>query len=236
MEHLKHQRDWMTIPTLSCISIEETLSFWEMLGFTITYKMTRPYQYGVVERNGYALHFAPRVKGIDTDFYYGCLVMVYDAKKVYEDFKRRFKEYMGKVPHSGLPRISKMKPGATRFTLTDISGNCVFFINYGNEDQETWEKVNDKNQTPLQKSIAAAIRFRDYKEDEKASVKTLDVALKKVENEAQVDIAEALLMRIDLATILNEPIREKECRTLLTQVNLSDKEKEQLAQKHNVKL
>lgn len=237
MEQLKQQKEWVTIPSLPCVDIEETLSFWEMLGFEISYKQTRPYQYGVVERGGFELHFG-RVKGMEAErnLYNGCLIMVHDAEKVYEEFRQHFKENMGRIPHSGLPRISRMKPGATRFTLTDISGNCVIFINYGEEDQETWEKADDKNQTPLQKSVAAAIRFRDYKEDEKAAAKTIDAALKKATNELPSDFAEALIIRIDLAKVLNDLPREEECRMHLAQVNLADEEKEQLAKKHGVKL
>lgn len=236
MEQLKQQKEWMTIPSLPCIEIEETLSFWEMLGFEITYKQTRPYQYGVIERGGFELHFG-RVKGMDAErnFYNGCLIMVYDAEKVYNEFSQKFKETMGKIPHAGIPRISRMKPGATRFTLTDISGNSIIFINYGDEDQEIWEKADDKNQTSLQKSIAMAIRFRDYKEDVKAASATIDTALRKAKNETQRDIAEALLIRIDLAIAMNDSFREHECKELLKQVNLTDKEKDQLAQKHNVK-
>ncbi|MCH7408928.1 hypothetical protein MM239_05950 [Belliella sp. DSM 111904] len=236
MEQLKQQKEWMTIPSLPCVDIEESLSFWEILGFEITYKQTRPYQYGVVERGGFELHFG-RVKGMEAErnLYNGCLIMVHDAEKVYEEFRQRFKENMGRIPHSGLPRISRMKPGATRFTLTDISGNCIIFINYGEEDQETWEKADDKNQTPLQKSIAVAIRFRDYKEDEKAAAKTLDVALSKAGNETPTDIAEALLIRMDLANVLNDLPRVEDCRIQLSQVDLPEKEIELLAKKHGVK-
>jgi len=237
MKKIGHQKEWITIPSLPCIAIEETLSFWEMLGFTTTYKMTRPYQYGIIERGGYELHFG-RVKGMDakSNLYSGCLVMVSDADKVYKEFTQKFKKNLGRVPHSGIPRISRMKPGTTRFTLTDVSGNSIIFIQYGKEHDDTYQKAYNENQSPLQKSIAMSIVFRDYKEDEKAAAKTLDAALQKVENEAELDISEALLMRIDLANIMNDSIREEECRKLLNQVNLADKEKEQLAQKHNVKL
>jgi len=236
MEHLKHQRDWMTIPTLSCIAVEDTLSFWEMLGYTITYKMTRPYQYGVVERNGYELHFA-RVKGMDvTNNQDGCLVMVSDAGKVYKEFAQKLKENLGRVPHSGIPRISRMKPEATRFTLIDVSGNCVIFILDNEKDEEIYKKADDTNQTPLQQSIATAIRFRDFKEDEKEASDTLDIALQKIENETSRDIAEALVIRMDLANVLKDLPREEECRIHLAQVDLSDEEKEQLAKKHGVKL
>ncbi|MEB2777871.1 hypothetical protein SYJ56_21335 [Algoriphagus sp. D3-2-R+10] len=234
MEHLKHQKDWLTIPSLPCIAIEETITFWEMMGYTTTYKMTRPYQYGIVERGGYELHFG-RVKGMDAknNQYSGCLVMVSDVENVYKEFTQRFKKNSGRVPHSGIPRISRMKPGTARFTLTDVSGNSIIFIKYGKEHDETYEKAFDENQSPLQKSIAKSIVFRDYKEDEKASAKTLDVALQKVENEGQIDIAEALLMRIDLASNMNDPIREEECRALLNQIALTAEERERLTQKHN---
>lgn len=234
---METKKDWMTIPVLPCTSILDTLSFWEMLGFEITYTQTRPYQYGVIERGGYELHFG-RVKGMDTasNLYNGCLIMVSDAEKVYKEFTQRFKENLGKIPHSGIPRISRMKPGTTRFTLTDVSGNSVIFINYGEEDQEAWEKADDKNQSPLQKAVATAIRFRDYKEDEKAAAKILDVALRKAENENRVDVAEALLIRIDLATFMNDPIRADECKAQLNQINLPKEDLNRLTQKHSVKI
>ncbi|MDR7131864.1 hypothetical protein J2X69_004229 [Algoriphagus sp. 4150] len=236
MENIKHQKEWITIPSLPCISIEETLSFWQMLGFEITYKQTRPYQYGVVQRGGSELHFG-RVKGMEAESNLdsGCLVQISDIEYVYKEFTTSFKEHLGKVPNSGIPRISRMKPGATRFSLTDVSGNYIIFIDQEKmeADQKTYEKADDKNQSPLRKAIATAIRFRDYKEDDKAAAKTLDVALKKAENEAPTDIAEALLIRIDLAGNLNDPIRGEECKTLLSEIDLQDEERERLTQKHN---
>jgi hypothetical protein len=234
MELQKHQNDWVTVPILPCASIVETLSFWEILGFKITYKQTRPYQYGVVERGGYQLHFA-RVNGAQavTQSLTGCLVMVSDAAKVYQEFTQSFKTNLGKVPNTGLPRISRMKPGTTRFTLTDVSGNSVIFVGYGEQDQQTWEKADDKSQTPLQKSIATAVRFRDYKNDEKAAAASLDAALKRAGDETSADIAEALIIRIDLADFMNDHVRANECRKLLAELGLPDAEIASLKLKHS---
>ncbi len=233
----KNKKEWTTVPILPCVSIVETLSFWEMLGFEITYKQTRPYQYGVVARGGSELHFG-RVRGMEAVNYEysGCLVMVPDAGKVYQEFRARFKEKLGKVPHSGIPRISRMKPGTTRFTLTDVSGNSIIFVD-GREtdkDQETWEKADNKDQSPLQKSIAMAIRFRDYKEDEQAAAKTLDVALRKAENEDKTDIAEAWILQLDLATFMDEPDLAQECRTRLKELGLTAEQLKSLFQKYDV--
>ncbi len=236
MEHLKHHRNWMTIPTLSCNEIEATLTFWEILGFKITYKMLRPYQYGVVERNGYELHFA-RLKELDiTKNEDGCLIMVSDVKKAYKELTQKLKENLGKIPNSGIPRISRMKPEASRFTLIDVSGNCVIFIMDDEKDEEIYKQADNTNQTPLQQSIATAIRFRDYKEDEKKASQTLEIALKISENEALIDIAEALIMRIDLAISAKDSICEKECKEQLYQLKLADNVKKQLARKHDVEI
>lgn len=105
--------------------------------------------------------------------------MLNKAEAVYNDFKKIMKANLGRVPHTRLPRISRMKSCSTRSTLTDVSGNAIIFVSYGKEDQDNWEKADDKNQSPLQKSIATSVRFRDYKEDEKAAAATLDVDLKK---------------------------------------------------------
>jgi hypothetical protein len=227
---------WVTIPILPCISIEETLSFWQMLGFDITYKQTHPYQYGVVARGGHELHFG-RVKGMEAknNSFTGCLVAIYDASKVYDDFVSIFRQRMGKVPHSGIPRISRMKPGATRFTLTDVAGNSVIFVSHGNQDQEVWEDANHKEQSRMRKAIATAARFRDYKNDDVAAAKTLDAALKQVKPEDdKVDIAEALVMRLELAGILNEPQVVEQLDARLNKMNLKGRV-EALKAKHHTR-
>lgn len=227
-----HQHSWLAIPWLPCISIEETLSFYEHLGYAITYKQTRPYQYGIVERNGAALHFG-RVKGVEAaGNYNSSLVIIPDAAKVYEDFSQRLRNAYGKIAHSGIPRISRMKPDTTRFTLTDVAGNSIIYISRGGKDQDDWEQDGEGHQSPLQKAIGAALRFRDYKNDDRAAAATLDAALKRMETESPLRVAEALIMRIDLAEFMNDRQRADECRHLLGQLKVTAKEIKALQEKH----
>lgn len=188
-------------------------------------------------RGGSELHFG-RVKGMDATghLYNGCLVVGPAVEAVYREFTATFKEKLGRIPHSGIPRISWMKPGTTRFTLTDVSGNSMIFVDAESEekDQETWEKADDKNQSPLQKAVAMAIRFRDYKEDEQAAAKTLDVALRKAKDEEQLTLAEALVIRIDLAVFMKDRIRADECGKLLSQLDLPQDEVDHLMRKHGI--
>lgn len=228
-------KQWITTPILPCDSIDETLAFWEILGYKITYKLTRPYQYGIVERGGYELHFG-RVKGMNptANYFSGCLVVVADARSVYHEFTGSLKASLGKVPNTGIPRISRMKPDATRFTLTDVSGNSIIFVSFGEKDEEVWQKAENKSQNPLQKAIAAAARFRDYKNDDVAAAKILDTVLARPGNESKNDTAEALMMRIELAGSLNEPERATACRLQLETLSLSKEELNALQLKHAV--
>jgi hypothetical protein len=226
------KNEWLTIPILPCTSIEETLSFWQSLGYNITYKQTRPYQYGVVESNGSALHFV-RVKGMDAtnNFYTGCLVIVADAGEICQRLSADLKKLYGKVPHTGIPRMSRMKPGATRFTLTDVSGNSVIFVSRGNNDQENWEQADIKTGSKLQKAIAMAKRFRDYKNDDEAVAKVLDTVLKMATDE-DPNLAEALVMRIEIALHRGEQSREQECRQKLATLELDHHTLSLLEERH----
>jgi hypothetical protein len=223
---------WLTIPILPCVSIEETLSFWQSLGYEITYKQTHPYAYGVVRRNGAELHFG-KVKGLEAvnNFYTGCLIIVNDAENTYQMFSADLKRIYGRVPHTGIPRISRMKPEATRFTLTDVAGNSVIFVSAGQEDQKIWEQAENRKQSRLQKAIALAKRYRDYKNDDEAASKTLDAALKSA-NHTDPDLAEALVMRIEIASQKGEQSREKECREKLSGLKLDQHTLLVLEQRH----
>jgi hypothetical protein len=170
---------WTPIPVLPGLKLQDTLAFWEALGFKVTYNQKAPYPYGVVEREGAALHFA-YLKGVTPETNQsGCLLFVDDAQAVHADFAARFKARFGRVPSSGLPRLSRWRAGATRFTVTDVAGNWVIVISRGEDDPKEWEKAEDASQGPLRLAMAKAVRFRDYKQDPRSALGALDAALKK---------------------------------------------------------
>lgn len=189
------------MPVLPCKAIGETLVFWENLGFAITYRQDRPYQYGVVERNGHQLHFV-RVKGADAG-YTGCLMMVQNVEQAHADFCNALKTQLGRVPNKGIPRISRMRPGQSRFTITDVSENSVIVIQIGEKDQVEYEDADPATLTPLQKAISLALRLRDFKEDFPAALKVIDMAIAKMgDDETQSDRVKAAEIRRSLADLM----------------------------------
>lgn len=52
------------IPILPCSSIDEALAFYEALGFTVTYRQTKPNTYACVKYGGIELNFFVKRTGI----------------------------------------------------------------------------------------------------------------------------------------------------------------------------
>ncbi|MFD3743457.1 hypothetical protein [Nocardia sp. NPDC058633] len=68
------------VPMLWSGDLTSTLEFYRALGYTVVYEQTRPYTYGAVEKDGYALHFAAAPAGVELPTeHVGALVMVDDV-------------------------------------------------------------------------------------------------------------------------------------------------------------
>jgi len=177
-----------TIPMLPCAALDETLDFWQALGFRVTYRQKAPNPYAVVEYADYALHFFGLTQLAPEANYSGCLVLVAEVEELHRTFAERLRTALGKVPGRGFPRISRMRPGQTRFTLTDVAGNSVIFIKHGDEDAKAAEAYTEPGQTPLAKALRVAERLRDFKGDDAAAAKVLDNALATVQQIVSVHL------------------------------------------------
>jgi len=229
-----NNREWITIPVLKYVAADATLNFWKTLGFVVTYRQDSPYKYAVIERKGCQLHFHHNKSANVSAKENGCLIIVSDVEHLHQEFCNVLKTALGKVPLSGLPRISRMKPAQTRFTLTDPSGNSVIMIQNGVKDQQRYESLASKGLSDMAKAIALAVKLRDFKEDYPAAAKTLDNALKKTPQEPDKDQqGEALIIRAELARILNDKGRENQCCRLLADLDLPSEKVLELKSRHN---
>ncbi|MBX3065637.1 MAG: hypothetical protein KF726_21855 [Anaerolineae bacterium] len=225
-----NQKEWMTVPVLFCASLDETLDFWEALGYKKTYYQKSPYGYGVMSRGEYGLHFVQQ-KGIKPEENpIGCLVMITDVELVHRNFSKALKGKLGRVPNKGLPRITRIRPGQTRFTVTDPSGNWVTFIKFGEEDEEIVRDSEQKGeQTPLEFAISRAVRFREFKLDIAGAAKILDVALERHGGESPLLIARALLLRADIAIDLEETASARANFEKMRELSLSTQDRASLS-------
>ncbi|TYP69370.1 hypothetical protein [Paenibacillus methanolicus] len=115
-------------PILPCPSIKEQVSFYESLGFKTIQIYTRPHPYAVVSYGSLELHFYVTKRILPNENPQMCYIEVDDVNRVYEDFTTELKRRTGKIPRSGIPRISKLKQLVEdrRFTMTDAGGNTLY--------------------------------------------------------------------------------------------------------------
>jgi len=225
-----NQKEWMTVPVLFVASLDETLDFWEALGYEKTYYQKSPYGYAVMSRGEYGLHFIEQKSIKPEENPISCLVLVTDVEAVHQNFSKALKGKLGRVPNKGLPRITRIRPGQTRFTVTDPSGNSVTFIKFGDEDEEMVVKSEQRgDQSLMEFAISRATRFRESKLDLSGAAKILDVALERHSDEAKILIARALLLRAEIALDVEETATASASLQKLRELPLSEEERASLS-------
>ncbi len=219
-----------TIPALPCESMDDMLVFWQAIGFHVTYRQKAPSAYAVVRyEDDYELHFFG-LKGLKPEENFTtCLIIMSEVEDLHALFLQRLRNHLGKTPSKGFPRISRMKPKQTRFTLTDVSGNSIIFIKHGKEDETVSQAYKQAGQTPLQKSLNTAIRLRDFHNDDAAAAKVLDSALARKQERTQIDLARVLAARIELAVISDEHDLARSLYIQLKNLELSEDDRQLLS-------
>src|SRR4051794_35226202 len=163
----------VTIPLLPCPSIDEIASFYEMLGFEITYRQTRPNPHVAVRREDINLHFFG-MDGYDpAQSYSTCLVIVADTGELFEAFAAGMRSVHGKLLVSGIPRMTRPRlrnDRYTGFTVVDPGGNWIRIHQAAKEPEA---------QTKLAKAMENAARQADARGDERQGLKILEGALKR---------------------------------------------------------
>ncbi|TPQ16520.1 glyoxalase [Streptomyces sporangiiformans] len=195
-----------TVPLMPCASVEETLEFYEALGFEATYKQSKPYVYLALRWSGFQLHFGPAPTGLDPaqEKSGSCLVMVDAVAPYHAAFVAAMRRIHGKVLASGLPRITRYRTGASRFTLIDPSGNSIIFIQ--RDEPAELEYGGSKKLTGLAKALDNARILREFKNDDLHAFRALKSAVRRHGADSSVvERAIALCHLVDLATALGEP-------------------------------
>jgi hypothetical protein len=216
-----------TIPALPCVSLDESLAFWRAVGYEVTYTQKAPNPYAVIRYDDYELHLFGLKQLNPADNFTTCLVIVVEVEQLHATFAERLKAALGRVPGRGFPRISRMRPGQTRFTLTDVAGNSIIYIKRGPEDEAAAEEYKRADLPPLQRALAVAARLRDFHNDDAAAAKALDAALAR-RKEPSLDYARVLAARIELAEALDDPKRARELSEQLRELPLSEEDRQRL--------
>lgn len=205
---MEQPRTEITIPILPCQSIDQTIAFYQALGFVVTYQQKRPNTYAVVKLNAIELHFFVLKDQKPEANYSTCLVIVPHIDALYESFTAGLKKEFGKLPVKGYPRINPLKDmpsyGTRQFIVVDPSGN---YIRIGQPIQKTADlsfRENNPGQqageaSDLRKAYELGSRLADAKNDWPAAAKVVDKALEAPENPDPTELLRLYILRLDIA-------------------------------------
>ncbi|SNT31448.1 hypothetical protein SAMN05421812_104432 [Asanoa hainanensis] len=214
-----------TVPLLPCLAPDETLAFWRALGFETIWEQRKPYLYLAFKWRGVQLHYGRPPTGVDPaeETTGGALVMVDEVAPYHAEFAATMRAEHGKVLAKGLPRITRYRAGASRFTIMDPSGNSIVFIQ--RDEPAELEYGGDKALQGLAKVLDNARILREFKEDDKAAFRALNSGLRRHgEAASEVERASALAQLVELSTALGEPVEQWGAR--LRELDLSPAERE----------
>ncbi|MFC9943354.1 VOC family protein [Streptomyces pratensis] len=217
------------VPLLPCSAVQETLDFFQALGFEVTYRQTKPYLYLALRRGGFDVHFGKPPQGYDPNREDGggCLVMVDTVAPYHAAFTGAMRAAYGKVLATGRPRITRFRPGQTRFTLIDPSGNSLIFIQ--RDEPAELEYGGSKKLQGLAKALDNARILREFKNDDRAAFRALKSGLRRHGPQAlPIDRALALTALIELAAALDEQGEIDDRTRELEAIQLTDAERQRV--------
>ena len=192
-----------TIPILPTLSIDDTLAFYEALGFEVTYRQERPNTFAVVVRGGIELQFFV-LKGLDpANTYSTCYVLVSDVDALYEAFASGLQSALGRVPLRGIPRLGALRDmtyGVRQFVVVDPGGNR---IRIGQPIAEQPAR-RASEASRLERAVVAATTIADSRDDAQAAAAVLDSAFEADPPTVGPLAARALILRADLAMRLGD--------------------------------
>lgn len=218
-----------TVPLLPCVDPTATVDFLDALGFAVEDRQTTPYLYLAFAFDGVQLHFKSAAPSLDIEeeLTGGCLFFVDDVAGYHDAFSRRLRQRYTRVPFRGLPRIERLRPGQSRFQIIDPSGNCLVFIDRGEEDIEYG---GSRSLSGLARAHDNVRIFRDFKNDDVLAARALDTALRRHRAGAdRIEVARALADRIELAIALDDAATVADVEGELDAMALTDAERNAIA-------
>lgn len=217
-----------TYPLLPCRELDESISFYETLGFKKTYRQVRPNPHAVVALEDIHIHLFGMEGFNPADSYGSVIVAVPDPDSLYRDFAAGLRKTYGKLPVAGIPRIlrPRKKYGTVRgFTVVDPGGNWLRVYKLGDSEQEdSAEKAEG-----LAQIIYVAARLGDAHGDEVLALKTLENGIARFPEAAAVERAKAHLYRAELAFRTGDRGLAQASLTAARSLELTEEERAALA-------
>jgi catechol 2,3-dioxygenase-like lactoylglutathione lyase family enzyme len=190
-----------TYPCLPCRDLDESIAFYEAMGFKRTYRQLRPNPYAVVARDDWQIHLFGMEQFNPADSYGSVIVVVPDAEALYQALTEGLKAAYGKLPTVGIPRVlrPRKKYGTVSgFSVVDPGGNWLRVYKAGDSEEDA------EASTGLARIIEVAARLGDARGEEAIALTTLENGLARYPQAPAADRTRAHLYRVELLWRLNK--------------------------------
>jgi hypothetical protein len=177
------------VPMLPCGDIDDMARFWTPLGLSVTYRQLRPNPYLALRRNAIELHYYGMDDVDPEQSYSSCSIVVPDTAPLHELFVKGLRSAYGRVPLTGLPRITRPRlrannAGLSGFSLIDPAGNWIRVSRRAEEGQEP-RAVDDRTAWvsagggALARALENAVVLADSHGDEAQAHRSLSGAVQR---------------------------------------------------------
>lgn len=164
--------DAQMIPMLPCADIDRTAEFWTALGLAVNYRQVRPNPFISLERGGIVLQYYG-LEGLDPEANHStCGIVVDETEPLHALFREGLSAAYGKVPMSGLPRITRPRrrannAGLSGFSVVDPDGNWIRVSRRPTGPEDAPKAVDDRTEWvsagggPLARAVENAVVTAD---------------------------------------------------------------------------
>jgi catechol 2,3-dioxygenase-like lactoylglutathione lyase family enzyme len=189
-------------PILPCRDIDESIAFYEALGFKRTYLQQRPNPYAVVEMEDMQVHLGA-IEGFNPqDSYASVLIAVPDPDALYRAFAEGLRGAYGRLPVRGIPRIlrPRKKYGTVRgFSIVDPGGNWLRIYRLDDSEEAAAAEAEAEQVDGLAQIVNVAARLGDSHGDEDSALRTLEKGIARHPDAPAGERALAFLYQAELA-------------------------------------
>ena len=196
---------------MPALPLDDSIVFYESLGFRRTYRQIRPNPYAVVAREDLQIHLFGLDDFEPAESYGNAIVAVPDPDGLYEAFAAGLRARCGKLPVAGILRIGRptKRYGTVRgFSVIDPGGNWLRISKLGDvEDDPKAPKARNLDQV-----VEVAARLGDSHDDEPRALKTLISGLARYTAPTPLQKTRAYLYRAELEV---RPGKRGDARTSL---------------------
>jgi len=190
-------------PILPVPDLDEALTFYGALGFSVTYCQQRPNPYAVVALEDLQVHLSG-IDGFDPSASVSSVIItVGDAGDYRDRFAAGLRSALGRVPEAGIPRLLRVrrKAGtATGFSVVDTGGNWLRFYR-----ADTPEETKETRRAGLGRVVDVAARQADARGRDSEAVTLLDNGIERYPDADPTEVVEALCYRAELLCRLHRP-------------------------------